>query len=649
MKVPKKYLLLVILAAFLPQIALAQLDNEYFVADQLLRQQKFEQAYEKFYQLHQDNPGTFIFLDKTTECLINLKKYDEAISLTEKAISRGNYQAQASIRLGEIYHVGNNEEKAFEIWDQVLDKYAGSQQVHLRVARAMKDRRAYDHAIEIYKQTRDELSDSNVVTSELAETYLQAGRYEEAIQEYLRLVKSNPDRMNYVQRRLIRFKDDYVYDVAILEISDFLDNLSPNHASYHNLQQLEIWLLMERKLFKRALVTAKNFEAQTSDITYSLYSLGSKLLAEQEFALAEEAYSYYINENIHSVKNRSKEELATVYTEWARYLDNYNLGLSSRRNELYQKAFDTLESLRTDAPNYQRIDQVLVSLSELSLDVLHQPERAAKYLKELRNFSDSSLMAQEQYIEGRLHLYDKEYTRARIAFTQSNKQERIGDLAQKTRYYLALTDFFAGDYEFAKIQLNSLERQNTSYFANDAVQLRLWIQNGLQIDTTGKQLEPFARAVEHFSQGNDQLGIEKLKGLFEVDGYNPLVDEALLELSTHKNGDNAVFVYRTLSDYLSTSQSQISPLYERLLWEKARIADQFVTNEEIDVELPQSKPDSLTVESRFFKDGTLSQVSVPGTIEQLTPMYEQILLKFPNGFYSSYARERIQELQNLQT
>jgi tetratricopeptide (TPR) repeat protein len=430
----KKYLLVVVLAGLLPQLAVAQLDNEYFVADQLLRQQKFEEAYKKFYQLHQDNPGTFIFLDKATECLINLKEYEQAISLTEKAISRGNYQAQAMIRLGEIYHVSGDKDKAFGIWDQVLEKYAGSQQTYLRVARAMKDRRVYDRAIEIYKKTRDQLNDSNVVTSELAETYLQAGRYEEAIQEYLRLVEANPDRMNFVQRRLIRFKDDYVYDVAILEISDFLDDLSQSHPSYHNLQQLEIWLLMERNLFERALVTAKNFESQTNNITYSLYSLGSKLLAEQQFALAEEAYSYYIDNNIYPVQNRSKEELATVYTEWAKYLENYNLGLSSRREELYQKAYETLESLRKQAPNYQRMDKVLVSLSELSLDVLHQPDKAEKFLEELRSLSNSSLVTQEKYIEGRLHLYDKEYTRARIAFARSNKQERTGDLSEKTRY-----------------------------------------------------------------------------------------------------------------------------------------------------------------------------------------------------------------------
>lgn len=643
----KRYLLLIFVAGLFPQLALAQIDDDYFVADQLLRQQKFEQASEKFAALHQEHPNTFLFLDKFTECLINLKEYDKAISITQQAIKKGNLLPQAQIRLGEIYHTSGDTEKAFTVWNQVLDKHAGSQQVYLKVARSMTERKAYDQAIEVYKKTRELAPSSNIITTELAEVYLQAGNYEAAIQEFLHLVNENPNRMSFVQRRLMRFQDDYVYDVAILEISDFLDEMSTSHPSYSNLQRMEIWLLMERRLFERALVTAKNYEEQTREVTYSLFNLGSRLLAEQEFALAEEAYSYYIDRGIASLKNRSREELASVYREWARYLENYNLDLSTKRSELYEKAFNTLESLRKQAPNYQRMDQVLTTLSELALDVLHQPEKATQYLAELRslNNNDDMQTAQQAYIEGRLHLYNEDYTRARLSFSRSNKQERIGNLAEKTRYYLALTDFYAGDYEFAKIQLNALERQNTSYYANDAVQLRLWIQNGLQADSSGAKLDPFANAIEHFSRGEDQLGINTLKDLFEDDRYNPLVDEALLELSTYKDANNAIFVYQALSTFLK-QQGTVSPLRERLLWEKARLADQFVTNDELSVPLPEAAQDTASVEQQFFKE---TKVFIPTKIEQLVPLYEEILLHFPSGFYSTYARDRIQELQKLQT
>lgn len=644
----KTYVLLFFLVGLFPQMSSAQIDDEYFVADQLLRQQKFEMAAEKFAELHDEHPNTYLFLDKLTACFINLKKYDEAISVTQEAVNKGNLRPQGLIRLAEIHHISGNTEQAFSIWDDILKKYAGSQQVYLKVARAMKERRAYEQAIDVLKRTRELASNSNIITTELAEAFMQAGNYEEAIGEYLQLVNKNPNRMNFVQRRLMRLRDDYVYDVAILEISDFLDDLSPSHPSYSNLQQLEIWLLMERNLFERALVTAKNYEEQSPKLTYSLYNLGSDLLAEQQFELAEQAYSHYIENGVASLKERSKEELADVYIQWARYLENYNLDLSSKRNELYLEAFSTLESLHQQTPNYSRIDQVLMTLSELALDVLHEPKKAQKYLSELQTLSGDNIQkARESYIEGRLHLYNEDYTRARISFSRSNKQERIGNLAEKSRYYLALTDFYAGDYEFAKIQLNALERQNTSYFANDAVQLRLWIQNGLQADSSGSKLKPFANAIEHFSRGEDQLGINTLKTILQEDHSNPLIDEALMELSTYKDPQNATFVYQALSTFLE-QQGQTSPLYERLLWEKARMADQFVTNESLALPIPENaKEDTLSDRNSNFVKG--SRVYIPTNIEELVPLYEEILLQFPGGFYSSFARDRIQELQNIQT
>lgn len=645
----KKYLLSLLCVGFLPLAAFGQLNNEYFVADQLLRQQKYEQAYKKFYRLHQQNPSTFTYLEKATECLVNMKEYDKAISLTLKAAQDNRYRPRAQIRLGEIYHISGDTQKAHSIWNNVQEKYADSQQIQLWLARTLSDRQIFDRAIEIYTKVRQHFSNSNAITSELAGIYLQAGKYEKAIQEYLQLVKNTPERLNFVQQRLIRFRDDYIYDVAILEISDFLEELSPNHPSYGNLQHLEVWLLMERNLYKRAMVTAKNYESQSSQLTYILYSIGPKLLAAQKFKLAKQAYSYYIDNNIYSVKYRSLEELANVYRQWAKYLENYNLGLSSKRKKLYQKAYKTLERVRDEKPDYRRIGKILIALSELSLDVLHQPERASEYLEELRGLSDSTLLPHTAYIQGRLHLYNRDYTRARISFTESKKMQGTGSLAEKARYYLALTDFYAGDYEFAKIQLNALERQNTSYFANDALQLRIWIQNGLQADSTGRELAPFARAVEYFAQGKDQLGSNKLQDMLRQESRHPLMDDAILELSTHKTPGNVLFVYRTISRYVARNSS--SPLYERLLWEKARIADQLVTNDDLDLNMPDSPSDSLSPPEHLSGAHPTQQtkISIHPNKKELVSFYKEILLNFPDGFYASYARNRIKELQDIES
>lgn len=624
-----------------PPDTFGQLSSDYYKADQLLKQQQYEEAAEKFETLYNNDPNRYLYLEKYTESLINLKEYDRAITAIQKAIENGRFRPQATIRLGELQHISGDREKAHETWEQILQDYKGDQQAYLNVARTMKERKVFDKAIDVYKKLRSQSAESNLVTSELAETYMQAGKYEHAMKEFLQLVEQNPDRLNYVQRRLMRSRDDQIYDVAILEIDDFLDDLSADHPSYRNLQQLEIWLLMERKLFNRAFATAKNFEDKSSTLTYSVYNLGSKLLAEKEFELAEQAYQYYIDKRVSPLIHRSREKLADVYIEWAKHLEDYNLDLSSKKNTLYQQAYDILNTLHNEVPNYPRRDQVLITLSELSLDVLHEPQKASQYLDELQRTSDDSISkAQQDYIEGRLYLYDEDYTRARVSFSKSNKRERIGDLAEKNRYYLALTDFFSGDYEFAKIQLNALERQSTSYYANDAVQLRLWIQSGLQADSTGQMIAPFAKTVAYFSRGEDKKGIEILKNLFSEDNYNPLVGHALLEINTVKETENVRFIYQAITAFLK-QQGNSSPLHERLLWEKARLADQIITND--DLELFEAPPENQSQD--IFEN---FKIEIPQTVEQLVPLYEDLLVNFPNGFYADYARERLQELEKIQ-
>lgn len=623
----------------------AQDNNNYFIANQLLQRQEYQRAFELFHELHRQNPDNFIFLEKATESLINLKEYEKAIEIASNATEQPYYPARAGIRLGEIYHIQGDEEQAFEIWDRIKKENPKNMELYLSLARAMRDRRAFDKAIKTYKEASKLFSDDSILSNELANTYMQAGEYEKSIREYLKVIENNPDRISYVQSNLLRFDDDYLYDIAILEIGDFLRELPQNHSSHRDLHQLEIWLLLERELYERALATARNYEESQSQTTYSLYGLGAKLLSEGQYELAEKAYRYYVDNDISGAKYQSLEEIATVFTEWADYLEDYNLSTVEQRQKLYEKAFKTLERLKTEAPNYRNLERILLAQSELALDRLYNAEQARQFLDELEQQADSSNLAQRRYIEGRIYLYEKNYGRARIAFTKSNKQDRIGELAEKTRYYLALTDFYAGDYEFAKIQLNALERQSTSYFANDAVQLRIWIQDGLQADSTGKLLEPFSRGIELFSQGKNDQAIKELTPLLAQDSYHPLTDEALLEVSSHITPQSISFSYRKISEFLNTA-GRFSPLRERLMWEKARIGDQVVNDENLSF-------DTLTLEVRNQASGqTLSRgtvVAFPKTIEDVIPLYEDILLEFPEGFYSAFARSRIQELQNIET
>ena len=614
--------------------------QKYIIANQLFRQGNYEEAYSMFKELLQKNPDSRRIFEKTTDCLMQLKRYDEAISLTKKRIDDGFQPVFSHTRLGELYHVSGDTAKAFDTWDKALTYRTGNIQTYLTVARTMKERGVYDRAIEVYRKARNAFNNPTLFNNEVANTYLMAGRYEDAIGEYLDTILDHPERMDYIQRSLLRYDDSYLFEVATLEIEDLLGSLSANHKAYDSLNQLLLWLLMEQQLYRRALSTAIDFESQSNSMSFSLYRLADRLRSARKYELALKAYKHYIDEKEHPLTDRSLHEMAITYRKWADYLSRYNLVSYQKRDSIYTKSLATYQELVKQRNDYPKISEVYQEMSELTLDHLNSLEKAQNYFAEFKRLAPDKMEPQVHYIEGRIHLFQDDFARARISFTRSNKQTRIGDLAEKTRYYLGLSDFYGGDYEFAKLQLKALEKQNTSYYANDAVKLRSWIQTGLQADSTGTQLDAFANAHLLFNKGKLEDGFEAMDTLLAPNSYSDLKPHAILLLSSESAPVYPTAVYRTINKYVQSGMS--SPLRERLLWERAEIGYRTYKN-------PEMLEDDQTVElmnTVAAADIAQEAKAIPSQPKEIRKLYEQILLEYPSGFYSSFARDRLQEISN---
>ena len=125
-------------------------------------------------------------------------------------------------------------------------------------------------------------------------------------------------------------------------------------------------------------------------------------------------------------------------------------------------------------------------------------------------------------------MFRGEHSQARIHLTRANRNARTGEWAERTRYFLALNDFYTGDFEFATIQMRPLERAFTSYYANDALRLRLWIQEGRAEDEPLPELEQYALARFLFDTGDASRAVETLLPLITDPGNPPMRGEALI-------------------------------------------------------------------------------------------------------------------------
>ena len=613
--------------------AFAQNSRQFQLAVQLMQQQEYAEALPILLKLNEDNPEIYPIADRLIDCYIQLKQYDEALEITHQYAENNELASQVTVRTGELYHYKGEEERALEIWETNLEENPNDLQLYMNTARVMTTRREYLSAVDIYKQARVQFQNNRIFFGDIANAYMQAGEYELAIEEWLALLEDSPGQISFIQRSLLRYNDPILYDITIVELNDRLSDMSVSAPLFQTFYQLQVWLLQENKLYRRALATAKEYEDRTNSFNYSLFNLGRQLIRNNEFELAQQAFTYYTDNAYGEIKWRGLEELSNTYSSWAKFIDDYNLDFSNQKDSLYQLATVMLDSIEQETNIYSGMERVQLKRAELALDHVFDLDKAEAALRKLKSIPGSAETPEASYIEGRIYLSKKEYAQARINLTRANKKADIGEIAERSRYFLALTDFYSGDYEFANIQLKSLGRNNTSYYANDAIELRLWLQEGQSADTTCENLERFADAVFKFNNGASKESTQLFLSLINDPAVYTMKDDAILFYVRSTHIPNAQKLIQ-LSNFLAISTN--TPIMEKLMWEQAKLAEQVNIN--IAIQECENSEDCFFDNS---SGGTGSKTYVSAR-----EIYEELILKYPQGFYAPYARERLTKLAN---
>lgn len=622
---------------FAPRIQAQSAD--YRMANRYMQQQKYEEALPILRELHQENPSTYLFFESLTECYVNLKMYDEAIETAEKSIENGHTEIRTEIKLAEIYHLSEQTERALEKWRDIATNNSNRIQVIHNVAESMSQRREYEAAIKLYTSARKDFDNSRIFSNELANAYMQSGKFKEAVREYYEVVSESPQQMSYVQQWFLRMRDDNLYEIAALELEDYLLELDRNDAAYSQLYQLLSWLLLETEEYRRAFVFARQYESRTEQTNYSLFSLANRLRSARQFELAAEAFSFYMNSSS-GLQTRAAEEKVMTFLEWARHIEEQGVQKSRSSDELNEEAYTLAKRITEQSPNYGRMERVLSTLIDLSLDFYKDADKAETWYLRLNSISDSeeTTDAYALYAEGRIALFNGSYTTARQALTRADRQSEDSNLSEKSRYYLSLSDFFAGDFEFAQIQLQSLERRNTSFYANNAVKLKMWIKNGTRLDSTYTALKEFSEGLRLIHTGRYDEALSSTAEIINSPAQ-PFSDDLAIELSRQlpDRFDNLL---------LQIFEKQIagnlqSPLRERLMWERATLAERLLGSNGEMAERNGTEYEKLLDRQHI----TISELSKSDVDE----MFEEILIEFPDGFYARFARQKLQESTQEQT
>lgn len=651
-------LLLLLMLLPVPALQAQSGSGAYSLANELMREGKFEEAYEILEKLLADNPRSYAIFDRTVTALINLQRFDDAIEITQNRLKRFSADVNTRVKLGEIFHIAGDIDQAMVAWNGVIEIHSGNVHAYRRVAEIMNQRRLYREAVTIYEAARTHFQDPNLFAFEIANNYLAAAEFEPAIREFLDILERDDQRVSLIQRQLMNYDERRLYDLSIIMTEERLGSHRPGTSVDVALREFLIWLNLERSLYRRALAAARTLDRYTDNRHHAVFRTGRQLRNRGEYDLAEQAFTYYIQLENHPLRFRSFEELSRTYQDWAASLIDRHLDFDGAADSLHRKAFTIIDELTSRNPGYDRLMQTLVIQSELALDFLKEPDKAAAYLEKMQQLAgngagnDSALM---HYIEGRILLFKGDFTMARVSFTRSNRIAESSDIADKSRYYLGLGDFYNKDFTYSRLQLRSLERQNHSWQANNALQLRYMIQEGFDpTEDDNPEIARFSRALYLYDTGRYEEVLPLLAAVLDEPRSSPLHNESILLLTRSLRKIHPETAFLVISSHLKRPSMRHQP-DERLLWEQARLGE---TAYHMQKQSPNNQ--SLQDVLQILPAGQLEQIvermqgpdeslRLELNAEAITSLYEELLINYPNGFYSSISRDRIRALLvNLQ-
>ncbi len=634
------------LLIFLWDAATAQRGDSFQQANNLAQQGELEEAVEMYARLLQRNPENVPVIDRKVTALVQLREFDRAIELLTEFTGRNPGYPNISVRAGEIYHMKGEREKAAEWWRQIIEANDRNVQVYRLVAESMVSRREHEKAALLYREARQVMQNEQMFGFEIAQNFTAAGNYEESMREYSHLLSVNSGFISAIQRQISRYEDSYYRDVGIMEFEEASRNLRTGSEEWISHRKMLIWLYNERELYRRSFATARNLEERLDDRSFPLFELGRQLVNLNEFELAEDAFKTYSDNPEHDLYIESRKELARLYIRHARYLLDFNLDFGSRASRMYSDAYELLTGIHENKPGYRGITDIYALLIEISLDYIKDSSRAREWLTHFENnMRGDNHRIMLDYLEGRIQMFGQDFDRARIALSRANRAAGTGELAQRSRYFLSLNDFYAGQFEFARLQMRSLQRQTTSYYANDALRLRSLIQEGIVQDSTTAEIGKMARAMFHYNSAEYGLSLEVLTHFVDTENKLPLQSEAMLMMSRIMKKYDVRTAFTLLDRFIGNTTQ--SPQLERLYWERARLADAWLSIEE-----EQQGDEAIEVVIASIRETLTGAEHDPrGELasrpdqSRLVDLYEELIIRFPSGFYASEARQRIRTLQ----
>lgn len=593
-------------------LATAQPGTDEQLAAEYMRQGDFEKAvlyYEKLYGRQPNN----LYYEQLLKAYMELKEYGRAEKLAKDRMQRQGGDPAYLVDMGMVLKAQGDTAKAGQQFDKALKALRADQGSIRNLANAFTRNNEVDRALQTYEKGRKLLKSSTDFFYETANLRASKGDVPGMVGDYLDLLQGNPGYLQAVQNGLGRFIDftakDDRSDLLRTELLKRMQKQSDNTLY----PEMLIWLFIQQKDLNSAFVQSRAMDKRFNEGGQRLMALGDIAVNNQDWGAAAKSYEYVVGLGADRPwYSAAKAGLVRAMDAQVKGRSNPSPEELARLRQLYES---TLEELGRSPAHVK----LLSGLAELRAYYLNDAPGAIALLQEAIKMPGlgRNEQAQLKLQLGDIHVLQGDIWEASLLYSQVDLDFKQDVLGHEARMRNAQVSFYAGDFLWAKAQLDVLKASTSKLIANDAMELSLLITDNLGMDTVNEALGLYA---------NSQL------------------------LAAQHRYPEAVALLDTI-----TARFPLSGLADDVLYARYRIAfaqhdyARAATYLEKVVEL---HPNEILLDNAMFDLGKLYENQLNNK-EQAMKWYEKLLFEQPGSIYVAEARDRYRRLRgdhdNLQT
>lgn len=585
--------------------------NQFMLAESYEQRGDLTKAVEIIETLNKKDPTNIQYFNKLNSLYLQLKKYDESVTLINSRIIINPQDITLYGMLGSTYYTAGDQNKAYQIWDDAIEKFRSNEMVYRIIANYAIEKRDFDKAIELLNKGKTISKDPSLYSYQLGELYNITMRYKEAAEEYCSIIESSPSQYQQIENRILSYTNK---PAALDETIAVIQKHQSDNISF---DYLLARLFIEKKDFDAAFNLYREIDKKQSAQGNELISFALLVFRNGEYSIASKVYKYLID-NYPNQKNLQQIKLGYAKTLEAILIDNYNLKnpewkpfyipVTIQQNEIepvlkaYQEIIQTYKHSEAAVESGLRIGILLFHLK-------NDFNNAKSYLKTITENYPTSKFASLAFLElGSIALINGDLKNAENYFEAvSNLVRANPEDKSYANYQLSKVYAFQDQFDSARKILLTVLGNLKDNTANDAIEFSVLL-NTAKNDSSN--LSVFCKA-EFLAEQRKFSEAEKL--------YSQLANNP------------QAFIFHSKAKLRAAEMLIAEDNYDNAISDLQTIVDEGEKN--------------IYADKALYLQGQIYYFGLKNPAKAIES-YENLLSKFPKSLLLDDARQKILELKN---